>query len=80
MNTILIKSVPSGDFEEVSIHMPDWQAHFLKLVQQRKPVKYDVYTMPNLSKDIRDELSKQNYRHLILENDHDKHFLAPASK
>ena len=80
MNTILIKSVPPGDFEEISIHMPDWQARFLKLIQERKPVKYDVYTMPTLSANVQDELSKQHYCHLILENDHDKHFLTPISK
>jgi len=80
MNTILIKSVPPGDFEEVTIQMADWQAHFLKLVQERKPIKYDVYTMPTLSKDIEDELSRQSYCHLILESDHDKHFLRPISK
>jgi len=80
MNTILVKSVPPGDFKEVSIHMPDWQARFLKLVQERKPVKHDVYTMPNLSKEIQGELSRQSYCHLILESDNDKHFLTPVSK
>jgi len=77
VNIILIKSVPPGDFEQISIQMPDWQARFLKLVQERKPVKYDVYTMPTLSKDIQDELSRQSYCHLILQSDHDKHFLTP---
>ena len=80
MNTILIKSVPPGDFEEVSIHMPDWQERFLMLVQERKPIKYDVDTMPNLSKDIKDELDKRSYCHLILESDQDQHFLTPVSK
>lgn len=80
MNTILINSVPPGDFEEVSIHMPDWQARFLKLIQERKPVKYDVYRMPTLSNAIQDELSRQGYCHLILESDHDKHFLTPISE
>jgi hypothetical protein len=79
MNTIIIKSVPSGDFHDISIHMPDWQARFLKLVQERKPIKYDVYTMPNLSKDIQDELSKQHYCQLVLESDNDQRFLTPTS-
>jgi hypothetical protein len=80
MNTILINSIPPGEFEEVSIHMPDWQARLLKLVQGRKPIKYDVDTMPNLSKDIQDELGKRSYCHLILESDQDQHFLRPISK
>lgn len=82
MNTMLVKSVPVGDFEEVSIVAPndkpyDFRALFLKLIQERKRIKYDVHTMPNLSKEIQDELSKQSYIHLILETDHDKHFLIP---
>ncbi|MGH7942275.1 MAG: hypothetical protein ACREFR_14500 [Limisphaerales bacterium] len=77
--TILVKSAPTGDFEEASIHMPDCGARFLKLIQERKPIKYDVATMPNLSKEIQDELNGR-YAHLILESDHDKHFLNPISK
>ena len=80
MNHITIQSVPPGDFEDISIHMPDWQARFLKLIQDRKPIKYDVYTMPNLSKEIQDELSKRGYRDFILDSDKDQHFLAPKTK
>lgn len=79
MNTALIKTVPSGDFEEVSIHMPDWQAHFMRLVQEKKRIKFGLYTMPIIPKDIRDELSRQTYRDLILEHDHWHHFLVPPS-
>jgi hypothetical protein len=79
MNTIIIKSVSHGDFEEISIHMPDWQAQFRKLVQEEKPIRYDVYTMPNLAKEIQEELSKRGYRHLILDSDKDQHFLAPKT-
>src|SRR5271157_196088 len=79
MNAILIKSVPQGYFEEINIHMPDLQARLLKLVQEAKPIRYDVYTMPNLPKEIQEELSKRGYRHLILESDKDQHFLAPKS-
>ena len=80
MNTIIIKSVPPGDFEDISIDMPDWQARFLKLVQDEKPIKYIVYTMPNLSKEIQDELSKRGYRDLILDSYKDQHYLAPRTK
>ena len=79
MNTTIIKSVPTGDFEDISIHMSDWQARFLKLVQDGKPIKYDVYTMPNLSKEVQEELSKRDYRDLILDSDKDQHFLSPKT-
>jgi hypothetical protein len=42
-----------------------------------KPIKYQVYNMPNLSQEIQDALNKQNYLHLILEPDHWQHFLVP---
>jgi hypothetical protein len=80
MNTVIIKSVPQGDFEEISIYMPDWQSRFLKLVQEEKLIKYDVYTMPTLSKEVQEELSKRSYCHLILDSDKDKHFLVPRTK
>ena len=77
MNTAIVKSVPPGKFEEVNIHMADWETLFLKLIQERKPIRYDIFTMPTLSKDIQEELSKQRYRRLILEDDKDQHFLTP---
>ncbi len=80
MNHIIIPSVPPGDFEDISVDMPDWQARFLKLVQDEKAIKYDVYTMPNLSKEIQDELNKRGYRYLILDSDKNQHFLAPKTK
>ena len=80
MNTILTKSVPPGDFEEISIEMPDWQARFLTLIQKEARIKYDVYAMPTLSKEIKDELSRRSYCDVILESDKDQHFLVPKSK
>jgi len=76
MNHIIIQSVPPGDFEDISIHMPDWQARFLKLIQDEKLIKYNVNRMPNLSKEIEDELSERGYRDLILDSDKNRHFLA----
>ncbi len=78
MNRSIIKSPPPGDFEEISIEILGWQEKFMKLVQQGKRIKYEVYTMPNLSKAIQDELSKQGYCDFQLE-DTDWHFLVPRS-
>jgi hypothetical protein len=77
VNASIIKAVPPGDFEEISIHLPDWKTQFLTFVQQRKRIKYDAYTMPNISKEIQEELSKRSYCDLILERDHCQHFLVP---
>ena len=80
MKPIPIKIIPPVAFEEISIHMPDWQNHFLNLVQDVKPIKYRVYSMPNLSKDIQDELSKRRYCHMFLESDPDQYFLVPPQR
>ena len=77
MNTALVKSVPEGEFEEVSIEHPNWREAFEALITQRKPIRYQVYTMPNLSREIQDALNKQSYVHLILESDQWQHFLVP---
>ena len=77
MNTILTKTVPALNFEEVSIHMTDWQIFFIKLVQDNRPIKYDVYSMPVIPTEIQDELGKRGYVHLILDSDKDQHFLFP---
>ena len=77
MNTILTKTVPAFNFEEVSIHMTDWQVFFIKLVQDDRPIKYDVYSMPVIPTEIQDELDKRGYVHLILDSDKDQHFLVP---
>jgi hypothetical protein len=57
--------------------MPNWQTYFTTLVQHEKPIKYDVYTMPVISAEIQEELSKRDYVHLILDSNKDQHFLIP---
>ena len=79
MNTALIKSAPPGKFEEISIHTPDWHAQFLQFVRERKPIKYDLYSMPNIPDEIQAELSRQSYSDHILEENHWQHFLVPKS-
>ena len=77
MNTMLTKTIPALDFEEASILKPNWQAYFITLVQDEKPIKYDVYTMPVISAEIQEKLCERNYVHLILDSDKDQHFLIP---
>ena len=76
----LVKEAPLGEFEEISIEMLDWEAEFLDMVANQKLIKYNVYNMPTLSQDIKAALYMNEYRDLILQDDHDQHFLLPKGK
>ncbi len=77
MNTSLVKSVPQGDFMEVSALMQDWETRFQTLVSEKRPIKYDMYPMPNIPDEFKHRLSQQGYCDLILESDQWQHFLVP---
>lgn len=80
MKPFIVKLVPKGDFEKISIEMPDWLTRFPTLISQRIAIKYDGYEMPTLSAEIQKLLVDQKYVHLVLESDLDQHFLIPAPK
>jgi hypothetical protein len=79
MNTSLVKSVPQGDFVEVSALVKDWETKFQLLVSEKRPFKYDMYPMPNIPQEFKDRLNQQGYRDFILESDQWQHFLIPNS-
>ena len=79
MNTSLVKSVPQGDFVEVSALVKDWETKFQLLVSEKRPFKYDMYPMPNIPDEFKNRLTQQGYRDLILESDQWQHFLVPNS-
>jgi hypothetical protein len=79
MNTSLVKSVPHGDFVEVSALMKDWETRLQILVSQKKPIKYDMYPMPGIPSEFKDRLQQLGYQDLILESDRWQHFLVPRS-
>ena len=79
MNTSLVKSAPQGDFVEISVLMRDWQIKFQMSVSQRRPIKYDMYPMPDIPQEFKNRLNQQGYQDLILENDRWQHFLVPNS-
>jgi hypothetical protein len=79
MNRSLVKSVPEGDFTEVSVLMNDWQTKFQMLVSQKQPIKYDMYPLPNIPQEIQNDLDQQGYFDLIVESDQWQHFLVPNS-
>jgi hypothetical protein len=80
MNISIIKNPPPGNFEEVSIYASDWQSRFLDLAKQRKPVKYELHTMPVIPLIVEDELSKGTYRTLVLAADTWQRFLVPIPR
>jgi hypothetical protein len=79
MNTVIVRTVPPGDFEEISVEMPDWKATFLNLVQQGKRIHYDVHSMPTIHQRYSGRTQQGNYFDFILEGDHDHHFLIAKS-
>jgi hypothetical protein len=79
MNTSLVKSTPQGDFAEVSVLMRDWQMKFEALLSQNRPIKIDVYPIPNVLPSIYQRLDQHGYSDVVVENDRWQHFLVPDS-
>jgi len=79
MNTAIIKAVPRDEFEEISIHMPEWKTKFLHLVKLGKRIRYYARNMPLIPQEIRAELERMSYVDLILEQDQVQHFLIPRA-
>jgi len=79
MNTTFVKSVPKGDFAEVSALMLGWQTKLQVLVTQKQRIKYDFYPLPDVPQEVKNNLIKHGYDDLILENDQWQHFLIPNS-
>jgi hypothetical protein len=77
MNTSLVKSVPQGDFAEISALMRGWESQVETLVSQRKPIKYDMYPMLHIPQDMLNHLRQAGYHDLVLESDRWQHFLMP---
>lgn len=78
MKPNIVKSVPKGDFQTISIEMPDWKNVFLSFISQKAKIKYLLAEMPTLSAEIQGELINQKYVHLALESDDWQHFLVPT--
>jgi hypothetical protein len=79
MNTSLVKTLPQGDFAEISALKKGWDTKFQTLVSQNQPIKFDMYPLPNIPPEIHDRLNQLGYKDLILENDRWQHFLVPNS-
>jgi hypothetical protein len=77
MNTSLVKSVPTGDFSDISVLMRGWEDRFELLVSQNRPIKFDMYPRPGIPAEIATRLHQQGYCDLIPENDRWQHFLVP---
>ena len=80
MNTSLIKSQPTGDFVEISVLMSDWENRIQTLINQNRPIKFDIYPRSDIFHTIQDQLANQGYSELIPENDRWLHYLVPKSR
>jgi len=74
-----VKSVPQGDFVEISALMDSWKIKFQTLVTQNQPIKFDMFPTRDIPIEIRNMLSQKAYHDFILANDHWQHFLVPNS-
>ena len=79
MNMSLVKSVPQGDFAEVSTLMSGWEARFQSLMSQSRPIKYDMYPLLGIPPGICSNLAQRGYKDFVLESDRWQHFLVPDS-
>jgi len=77
MYTSLVKAVPQGEFADVSVLTKDWQSRLLMLVSEKRPIRYDLYPLPVMPKDVGANLDENGYHDLVLENDRWQHFLVP---
>ena len=80
MKTSLVKSIPQGEFAEVSVLMRDWQMKFEALLSQNRPIKIDVYPSPGVLPSIYQRLDQRGYSDLVIENDRWQHFLLPEPR
>ncbi len=80
MSTTLVKSVPLGDFVEISVLTPGWEARLHALVKQNRPIKFDMYPHPDIFQTFQARIQQQGYSTLVPENDRWQHFLMPNSK
>jgi hypothetical protein len=79
MNTSIVKSVPQGEFVEISVLMNGWENKFKVLVSQKRRIKYDFYPLPTVPREVTTHLDQQGYSDLVLESDQWQHFLVPGS-
>jgi hypothetical protein len=79
MDSSLVKSVPQGDFAEISALVKGWEIKFQSLASQKRPIKFDVYPLSKIPSDIDKLLNQQGYQDLILDKDRWQHFLVPIS-
>jgi len=80
MKTIFVKSVPVGDFAEVSVFMDDWETRFQTLIGQKQSIKFDMYPKSGIPDRINECLGRQGYHDLVIDNDRWQHYLVPDSK
>ena len=79
MNTSLVKTKPQGDFVAVSVLMTGWKEQFANLIQEKRPICYDMYPFMIIPPEIQMRLQDEGYSALVPENDRWEHYLMPTA-
>jgi len=79
MKTAFIKTVPQGNFVEISVLMNDWQARLQSLLAEKRSIKFDLFPQPQALEEFQKRLDQYGYRDLAIDNDRWQHFLMPES-
>jgi hypothetical protein len=79
MNVSLVKTVPQGEFEEVSVLKDGWRDKFQSLVSRNRPLKFDMYPKKGIPEEVKAILEQRGYNALVPLNDRWQHFLLPPA-
>jgi hypothetical protein len=79
MQTSFVKTVPQGDFVEISVLMNDWQDRLQSLLTGRHPIKMDIYPFPEELIEFHKQLDQHSYRDLAPKHDPWQQFLIPTA-
>lgn len=74
-----MKSVPGGDFAEISVLMENWETRFQTLIGQKQAIMFDMYPKSGFPDQIKEYLCRQGYHDLVINNDRWQHYLVPDS-
>jgi hypothetical protein len=77
MKVSMIRSVPHGQFAEVSVLSKDWQERFQSLINEQQPIKFDFYPMPDVPSEVRQSVMERGYKDFVWQKDRWQHFFVP---
>ena len=79
MNLTLVKSIPEGDYSEVSALFIGWKTEMRLLAVRKLPIRFDMYPKTEIPEELQTILNQHGYHDYVLENDRWQHFLVSIS-